>query len=171
MKICLVFSPFHRPNSIPFGIAYLKSNLERNIPKVRVKNLDLNVMFFNRIIQKGLNGLGKHCLSNNLKCIPLENLIVSGEIKKISERLKKRPSTQKDFNLYVNDAYIFEKFYKEVIDCYQPLFKSFIEQDILTGVLAKILHQDVERILTEEPEIVGFSILAENNFSYSLGLG
>jgi anaerobic magnesium-protoporphyrin IX monomethyl ester cyclase len=170
MKICLAYTPFHRPNSIPFGIAYLKSYLERNIPKVRVKNLDLNVMFFNRIIQKGLNGLGKHCLSNNLKCIPLENLIVSGEIKKISERLKKRPSTQKDFNLYVNDAYIFEKFYKDVIDCYQPFFKYFIERDILPGLLEKILHQDVERILAEKPKIIGFSILAANNLPYSLAL-
>ena len=87
MKICLVFTPFQRPNSIPFGISYLKSYLERNISSICVKNLDLNVEFFNRIIKNGSNGLCKHCLSNDPKCAPLEGLAISGEVKKICTKL------------------------------------------------------------------------------------
>jgi radical SAM superfamily enzyme YgiQ (UPF0313 family) len=102
--------------------------------------------------------------------MPLENLIVSGEVKKMSTRLKKRPSTKKDFNLYVSDANIFEKFYKNVVDCYQSFLKYFIERDILPDVLLKILYEDLEKILAEKPDVVGFSILATNNLLYSLAL-
>lgn len=170
MKICLVFTPFHQPNSIPFGISYLKSYLERNISNISVKNVDLNSAFFNRIVKKGLKGLCKYCLSNKPKCAPIEDLIISGEAKKIRKRLLKRPSTKKGFNLYANNFFIFEKFYKSILDCYSPFLKYFIERDILPDILSEILYEDLNEILVEKPDLVGFSILAQNNLPYSLAL-
>jgi radical SAM superfamily enzyme YgiQ (UPF0313 family)/Flp pilus assembly protein TadD len=170
MKICLVFTPFHRPNSVPFGISYLKSYLERNIPNISVKNLDLNVLFFDRIVKRGQKGLCKHCLSNNTSCSSIEGLIISGEIKKICAGLKKRPSTKKEYDSYISNIFIFEQFYKGIVNCYSYFLKYFIEQDIFPDVLSEALLEDSNRILAEKPDIIGFSILVNNNLLYSLAL-
>ena len=52
MKIVLIFSPFTEPSYIPLGIAQLKSYVEKQLSFVKVRNLDLNNVFFNDLIKK-----------------------------------------------------------------------------------------------------------------------
>ena len=52
LKLVLIFSPFVEPSYIPLGIAQLKSYIEKQLPSVKIFNLDLNNQFLNNLTTK-----------------------------------------------------------------------------------------------------------------------
>ena len=174
MKITLIFSPFIDPSYIPLGIAQLKSYVESQLPFVKVCNLDLNIHFFNNLTKKGFLNLCKNlcyvCPKKNEHLKNMENIFNYGKLYTVSVNCLRDKETREFYDT-VKYNYLIKNtsFFNLWRDCFATVTKGIIENERkIPQLLENLLQGDINMILNERPNIVGFSIFSEEQLAYSL---
>ncbi|MCX5713935.1 MAG: radical SAM protein [Candidatus Omnitrophica bacterium] len=182
MKTVFVFSPFASFSYIPLGIAYLKGFVEKNMPAIEVKNIDLSNEFYHHLedsdFLSGLRGLccfcphahsssceGILCLKNNAKLKKLH--IVSASLSIASCR----PGISlPNMGNLISEFFILSK---ELTECLNSILRERLERNVQgddKAVNKILLHGDILRIIAEKPDLLGFSIFTSEQLYYSLAL-
>lgn len=159
MKACLVFPPQIVPTSAPLGIALLKSYIETT-SKEKIKNIDLNLYFYNNVINNYLEE--KFNLYNNKE----KNQRSIGLIRKSTEIFK----NSKDFfnpEIYNPCANEFLYLFENVFNANKPLLNKFISnKEDISDALSPLTKE----IIKEKPDIIGFSVLTIEQVYYTLAI-
>jgi anaerobic magnesium-protoporphyrin IX monomethyl ester cyclase len=183
MKICLIYTPHSSPVYIPLGISYLKRFIKKNSPSARVKNFDLCNNFHHNLGKKeflsDLSYLCQICPKNRgseckgiLKQSELAHWINLALIFKTFTT----DSTAAEFhdaNRYKKLTELYDYFYYRVESCITRVLQHSLEtgkpeNDI---ILAKHLFKDdISKISSQDPAVVGFSVFVEAQLCYSLAL-
>lgn len=183
LKLCLIFSPFSSFSYVPLGIAYLKSYIEKNIPFVQVKNLDLsNNLCYSLEKKEFLNYLTHLCQI----CPGHRKSKIKGVLgnKKFTYWIKaalvsKSSIVDSNINEFYNphkynrSRRLYDAFYGGITFCINRILRYSLEitnqeNDII--LRNNLFKYDINKILSENPDIVGFSIFSESQFYYSLAL-
>jgi radical SAM superfamily enzyme YgiQ (UPF0313 family) len=179
MNINLVFPPLISPSCVPIGIASLKAYVEKYSPGNNVNLIDLNLPFTNEILAGRFNNLNQICKFTSINC-PYKDTgcpFQSSLLKAQSVIFKTAKQILKNKELFLNKA-IFRKY---IGDCYVYIFRI---NECLTKILASYnqqrLHNDemivynlrneIDKILFNKPDIIGFSILGDSQINYALAL-
>jgi len=169
MKLCLVYTPFCWPTGIPLGIAYLKSYLETQNPSLSVRNLDLNIKFFNsdfNHLAVICDGCSRRVYEN---CIPPEILLSKqGIAEAVSSFKTMQPFSKSSF---ARHCVHFKKFFDQLKLCYEILLKPFVEEKggVRETMIGDLLQRDISMIMNESPDAIGFSANSEQ-ICYALAL-
>jgi radical SAM superfamily enzyme YgiQ (UPF0313 family) len=183
LNVSLIFSPFSSVSYVPLGISYLKSFIEKNIPSVRVKNLDLSNNFYHNLDKNEfLNCLEHLCLicpgNHKPEC---KGILRKKEFTDLMKAalVSKMCITDSETNEFYNVAKynqlskVYDSIYDQIVFCIGRVLKHSLEfgreenNIILENGLFK---DDIDRILSEGPEVVGFSIFSNSQLNYSLAL-
>jgi len=183
MKACLIFSPFSSLSYIPLGISYLKSSIKKNIPYVHVKNLDLSNNFYHNLDNKDFS----NCLSYLCQICPensksrCKGILRKKEFSywvKLALLSKSRIANSATNDFYNADKYnklreSYDLFLEHIIFCINRLLMHSLEsinQENNTILEDNLFKDDINKILSENPNIVGFSIFSDSQLYYSLAL-
>lgn len=157
MKLCLVHTPFSWPTAPPLGIAYLKGYLQAHNPSTAVKDLDLNVKFFDSGF-RGAPDLCEKCPKKlNSNCIPPDLFFGGGHLENAKALFKNEKICFSKKTSYVRNADVFRVFYEQTANCYNCALRSFLKHGKDRAFVERILRPDIEAILSEHPDIIGFS--------------
>lgn len=159
MKLTLIYPPFCWPSGVPLGIAYLKGQLKKELPGLAVKNIDLNIDFFNdpaRIYLPSCSSCSNQFYNT---CIPVEMFASRGEIEKCKRFFKKGESSFTDKHAYIENYYFYWQFFERLRNCYNYFLHAFLENDDPSNRrnAERIIGPDVERVLAEKPDLIGLS--------------
>ncbi len=173
MKLLLAFTPFHTPASPPFGLACLKGAVEQARPEVAVKTVDWNLAFFRRWLGGNMPDLC-HLHPTHMVGAVCPWLIAQSDVgQMILADLTHLPTTLDEQNRYMQAARLLDGLYNRLAGFYHDILFPFVEgrtslskeaQDALFGA-------ELARVQAEQPNLVGFSILSEQNLLYALALG
>jgi len=183
MKVCLAFSPFSSFSYIPLGISYLKSYIEKNMPSVFVKNIDLSNNFYHNLDKQEFSSCLPHlcqiCPRNvNPKCkgiLRRKEFVHWVKVASVSKSciIDSKNMDFYDINKYNKLRKLYDLFYSQIISCIAQVLKRSLEFEkkenniILENSLFK---DDVNKISSEDPDTVGFSIFSVSQLYYSLAL-
>ena len=183
MKACLIFTPFSSVSYIPLGISYLKSSIEKNIPYVHVKNLDLSNNFYHKLDNKDfsnhLSYLCQICPENSKsRCRGILKKKEFSYWVKVASFSKGRiaNSVTNDFynaNKYNKLRKSYDLFFEHIIFCIKCVLRHSLEsmsQENNIILEDNLFKDDINKILSESPDIVGFSIFSTAQLYYSLAL-
>ncbi|MEI8350317.1 MAG: radical SAM protein [Candidatus Omnitrophota bacterium] len=177
MKIVLVFSPFVEPTYIPIGIAQLKSYVEKQIPSAYIRTLDFNNTFFNNLTKKYFwnhyKELCEICPKNdkNHRCDRQVYFTGGQESYTFGAHCAHDAEGERFYDLTTYNLFVQEitRSFTCWNDCFSAVAKDVIEDKCPVPVaLEKMLEPYVQRILSEKPDLVGFSIFCGMQLSYSL---
>ena len=183
MKVCLIFTPFCSNSYIPLGISYLKSFVEKNIPSVHVRNLDLSSNFYHNLDnEKFLRHLPYLCLICPVKrkseCKGILRKKEFTHWQKVALVSKGSISDSKTNDFYNANKYnklkrLYDVFYNRINLCISQILKHSLEfpeekNDIILE--NNLFKDDINKILSLKPEIVGFSIFSKEQLYYSCAL-
>jgi len=161
MKLSLIFAPQSMPTSAPLGIAHLKSFIESN-SDTKVKNIDLNPFFYSNTIKNFIEG--KFALYKDK-----DKNEKSRELIKKAEEIFKGKNKDAFFKpeIYNPCAHEFLYLFERIFAVNTPLLLKYIknERDI-----SNALSPFAEKIYSEKPDILGFSILSPEQIYFSLAL-
>lgn len=182
-KIVLIFSPFSSLSYIPLGISYLKSFIKKNTPSVRVKNLDLSNNFYHNLENKNFSSFLSHlCLicpgNRKPKCggiLRKKEFTYWIKAALVSKSCIIDSKTDEFYNVdkYNKLRKIYDSFYGQIIFCIGRVLKyslEFTRKENKITLENNLFKDDINKILSECPEIVGFSIFSESQLNYSLAL-
>lgn len=158
--VVLVFPPFNTPTSPPLGPAMLKGFVERELPGWRVRVFDLNLRTFNRL----LGDLTSGRFRLDPQAFP-EGVMAAADLLDAADSFRGR-----------NDEAFFDR--PDLYDRHGEIFLRFTETytKALTEVCeacdrgearSPLIDEFLAAILTEKPDVVGFSMI----FSYQLPVG
>lgn len=172
-NITLAFAPFGPTTHIPIGIALIKSYVESCVENAHVTAIDLDNHFINRLYQKNfadtLNRLCSICPKKdrrkNSKVVNATRhaLYVLG-----MDCLRDKVSffNRPKYNALVRAV---SYFLNSLIICLSQVMKDALEQgDSIPLLLRRILEEDIELILKNKPDLIGFSIFSEFQLPYTL---
>jgi len=183
MKACLIFSPFSSLSHIPLGIAYLKSFIEKSIPSIRIKNLDLSNNFYHNLDKNEFSSFLPYlCLicpgSRKSKCkgiLRKKEFTYWIKTASVSKSCIIDSKTNEFYNAYKYNKLrrTYDLFYDQIISCIFRVLKFTLEfpreeNDIILE--DNLFKDDINKILSEDPVIVGFSIFSASQLYYSLAL-
>jgi len=158
MKLCLVHSPCVWPTTIPLGVACLKGYLGRVQPDVEVRILDLNHRFFQTAAER-LPGLCQYCpRRNDPTCAPPELFFAGGNLSQ-AEKLFRDPERFFDKERYAESFVFYNAYYRQVLRCIDTVLMSVLANANPSAEQAvrRLLEPDLEAILAESPDLIGFS--------------
>ena len=168
------------PSCVPAGIAYLKSYIDRYAGWINVNLIDLNLSLTNRLLGGYPENLTDICAEAGINCprrnsgCRFKNKLSPSEI----AIFKQAKRIIKDKRLFLDEG-IFEKY---VIDCHNYLeemnscivriLRNRLENHLSgDGAAAEvILNEEIAKIKSAMPEVVGFSLLLEGQIVYALVL-
>ena len=183
MKVGLIFSPFSSFSYVPLGIAYLKGYIEKNAPSITVKNLDLSNDLYDRLERQEFSA----CLKNfcricpekaNLKCRGIlrnKKLFSFVKAARFSRASITTPNSDEfqNFNTYNRLRKVYDIFYCEIFSCITKVLKLYLE--LIREEDGKVLEDyllkdDINKVVSEKPDVIGFSIFSKQQLYYSLAL-
>ncbi len=173
MKLLLAFTPFHTPASPPFGLACLKGAVQQARPNVAVKTVDWNLAFFRRWLTGNMPDLC-HLHPTRLTGAVCPWLIAqSGVGPMILADLSCLPTTPTEQNRYMQAARLLDDFYNQLAGFYHDILFPFVEgrTSLPTEVQNALFGAELAQVQSEQPDLIGFSILSEQNLLYALALG
>ncbi|RME79626.1 MAG: radical SAM protein, partial [Chloroflexi bacterium] len=173
MKILLAFPPFHTPASPPFGLACLKGALAQARPEVQVKTVDWNLDFFRRWLNGDMPDLCRHHPDQLLGTACPWTVARSGVGRQILADLTRLPTTPDAQARYMQAAQLLDDVYNRLAEFYHGLLFPVVEGRLRLSRPAaqEIFGAELAQIEAFQPDLVGFSILAEQNLLYALALG
>jgi hypothetical protein len=173
MKLILIFPPFHPPSAPPLGIAYLKAAASQKIDNINIKLRDWNAKFFSRWLGGREKIFCQYCPNQGLACICPELLVEGHAGQRLAEGLRIIPSSREEEEEYINAAIKFQGLYNSLRYCYNALLRSYIEgrRSLPNILLEGLFQEELAFIKAEKPDIVGFSVLGEQNLLPALALG
>jgi len=171
-KLLVAFPPFHPPTSPPFGIAALKGALSRSRPDTQVVLADWNLAFFRHWIFERPDHLCAYHPDRSLGQICPSTLVEHGRGAAIWGELCKLPTDEPGAMRYMQAAQRFDAIYATLSSYVRGWLKPFVEQRCrLDEPVVQALFGDALRTIEkEEPDLLGLSILAEQNLLWALAL-
>lgn len=172
MKLCLIHTPFSPPSSVPLGVACLKSFLEREVSDLSVITLDLNLEFHDRLISRKSISLCPWCPIGKKSAKKVCSLPIPSQYLKLTRSVLKDGNSQEFYRpaAYARIMDSFQKFfYGRIQTCYRNVLKSMLNDSRRQG-LPDLFRDDIDTIVSEKPDVVGFSVFSTDNLLYSLGL-
>jgi hypothetical protein len=170
MKICLLFTPFSMPNFVPLGMAYLKSSIEKNLPGFDVKNIDLNLALFERMRDRGSGVSCPACSSRDPRCMPPDQFFSHSDIAALRRQLRSPVRSERGFRKYVCCSQLFYQYYHRTRTCFAEHLTCFLRTGERTEFVRTHLEPDILRIMSDRPDVAGFSIFSLDNLLYALAL-
>lgn len=173
MKLLLAFTPFHTPASPPFGLACLKGAVAESRPEAAIKTVDWNLAFFRRWLSGQMPHLC-HLHPTHLLGTVCPTLITqSGIGQTILDNLTRLPATPDEQNRTMQAAQQLDDLYNRLAGFYHDLLFPYVEgRAALSNKAADALFgPELAEVEAEQPDLVGFSILSEQNLLYALALG
>ena len=176
LKIVLVFSPFVVPSYIPLGIAQIKSYIEKQLPGVKIFNLDLNNHFFDNLTKK--NFLEKFinlcaiCLKKcKIKKNEKDDFLNHGKIFAISvDCLKDKKAGMfydiSKYNYLISKitSFLYKRGY-----CINSIATEIIQDGLpIASGFENLFDGDFKMISGVNPDFVGFSVFCSEQLAYSL---
>lgn len=173
MKLLLAFTPFHTPTSPPFGLACLKGALTHARPAVSVKTVDWNLAFFHRWLSGDMPDLCRHHPTNLSGTVCPWLLVQNGRGHAIRNAITHLPQTPAEQDTYMQAAQSLDQLYSRLTQQYHDLLLPWVEgrQSLTDVAINDIFGAELAAIQTENFDMIGFSILAEQNLLYALALG
>jgi hypothetical protein len=173
MKILLAFTPFHPPTSPPFGLACLKAALAEARPEVQVKVVDWNLALFRRWLLGDPPHLCDEHPDHLLGQVCPNLLVADGQGQEIWGCLTRIPATEAEANDYMTAARLLDDFYRTLATFYYGLLVPLVESkaDLPASVIDRLFAAELNQIEAERPDLLGFSVMAEQNLLYSVALG
>ena len=186
IKVCLIFTPFPSPDSsyVPLGIAYLKSFVKKSVSSLYVKNFDLSNNFAHNLRKKEF----LDCLLNLCKICPKRSLTCKGIFKKkdfyncirINFALRdilfdSQAEEFYDINKFnkVSEQFTTSRVFESIFECINIVLKHYLEfckvenESILE---TSLFREDVIKITSQSPKVIGFSVFSANQLYYSFAL-
>lgn len=173
MKLLLAFTPFHTPTSPPFGLAYLKAALTEKRPDVDVQTIDWNLEFFRRWLRGEMPDPCRHHPTQLLGAVCPSLIVENGLGEMILDDLSRLPTTPKQQDRYMQAARLLDDVYNRLAGFYHDILFPFVEgrAELSTEAEDALFGAELTFVEDEQPDVVGFSILAEQNLLYALALG
>ncbi len=172
-KLLLAFTPFNTPASPPLGLAYLKSALETARPGVEVRTVDWNLAFFRRSLLGNLPDICTFQPTRLLGTVCPGTVMASGIGPIILDDLCRIPQNAHEQERYMQAARLLNSIYNNLASLYHDILFPFVEQrlDLADDAVDALFEVELAQVQAEQPALVGFSILSEQNLLYSLALG
>jgi hypothetical protein len=168
MKLCFVLPPFawdYQPN---LGIAYLRSILQSKLPGIKITEINLGKEFISEMITCGSGISCEECPSTRIDCSPpLYDLLHTNDY--WSNSFKKPIRSASDMADFAANIYVQQKYLKQITECYSVSLQHYIKTNELNGVTSR-LKIDVQRILSQSPTIIAFSLLTNYQWPYAVAL-
>ncbi len=175
MKIVLIFSPFVTPSYIPLGIAQIKSYIKKQLPSVKVFNLDLNNQFFDNLTKKSFlekfinlcDICPKKCKKNKNE---KDNFLNHGKIFKIGvDRLKDKKAdifyNIPKYNYFISKI---NSFLYSRENCINAVAVEIIQKGLpIASGFENLFDGDLKMISQVNPDFVGFSVFCLEQLHYS----
>ncbi len=173
MKLLLAFTPFHTPASPPFGLACLKGALAAARPETDVKVIDWNLAFFRRWLLGEMPDLCQYHPAHLLGAVCPSLLVQDGLGERILADLSRLPVTPDEQATYMQAARILDDLYNRLASFYHDILFPVAEgrRKLPRRAADAIFGAELAQVEAEQPDVVGFSILAEQNLLYALALG
>lgn len=173
MKLLLAFPPFHTPASPPFGLACLKGAMGQARPEVAVKTVDWNLSFFRRWLSGNMPDLCHLHPTRLLGAVCPWLIAQSGIGQTILADLTRLPATPHEQDRYMQAARLLDDFYNRLAGFYHDILFPYVEGRTSLSAKARdaLFGAELAQVQAEQPDLVGFSILAEQNLLYALALG
>ncbi|MEW6170001.1 MAG: radical SAM protein [Candidatus Omnitrophota bacterium] len=175
MKAVLIFPPFNLdlPSYIPFGISSLKSYVELN-SEHEIKCFDFNQeFFFNALSDTKVLDICIYCKRTKAGCAQ------SKQKNKFDEEMQFKKSSlylltllkdpTLDYRLKCKIRHSISKFYKNFVDCWIWIISSRISSNSNKD-LDRIFRYYMEKVIFEQPDIIGFSLFSYSQLAFSLYL-
>jgi hypothetical protein len=162
--LVLVFPPMTTPTSPPLGAAMLKGFVERELPDWRVKVLDLNLWTFERL----LSALAGGQIRLDPQAFP-EGPVAEAALLRAADAF--RGKRNEEFfdrpDLYDQYGELFLRF----TETYTQMFRQACEAHEKGGRLDAIFGEFLDLILAEKPDVVGFSMIFDQQLPVGALLG
>ncbi|MFQ5575922.1 MAG: B12-binding domain-containing radical SAM protein, partial [Anaerolineae bacterium] len=173
MKLLLAFPPFHTPASPPFGLACLKGALAASRPETTVRTVDWNLAFFRRWLKGDMPHLCRHHPTRLLGTVCPSLIAESGIGQTILRDLTRLPATPDEQNRTMQAAQHLDDFFNRLAGFYHDLLFPVVEGRARLSPQAEeaLFGAELAQVAAEQPDVVGFSILSEQNLLYALALG
>ena len=166
MKICLLSMPFQTNTCLPLGIAYIKSYVEKMLPHVRVKNIDINMELFKSAVKEGLGFSCAQCKHITPSCLPPDILAKGKNLKAAYDTVRRRVKTKMDYKAVLESTIVFDEYLKRVEECYTHNICAHKD----TSLFSKQMRSYADLIIKENPDLCGFSIIKDNCLYFALEL-
>ena len=166
MNILLLSMPFQTNACLPLGIAYIKSYVEKMLPHVRVKNIDINMELFKSAAEEGLGFSCDKCKHITPSCLPPDILAKGKNLRAVYNTVRRRVKTKKDYDAVIENAVVFDEYLKRVEECYTHNMCAHND----TGLFSKQLRSYADLIIKENPDLCGFSIMKDSCLNFALAL-
>ena len=172
-KILLAFTPFHTPASPPFGLACLKAAVETARPGVQVRTVDWNLAFFRRWLLGEMPDLCAYHPTRLLGTICPALVMESGIGPMILDDLCRIPQSAHEQERTMQAARLLDGIYNNLAGFYHDVLFPYVEQrsPLTDEAVDALFGAELAQVQAEQPQLVGFSILSEQNLLYSLALG
>jgi len=172
MKLLLAFTPFHTPTSPPFGLSCLKASLSTAKPHISVQIMDWNLEFFRRWLTGKMPDLCDHHPAHLLGTVCPSMIVNSGIGQQILADLTQLPVTPNDQDRYMQAARLLDDIYNRLASFYHDILFPVVEGRTTLPVEAadKLFGAELAEIESQQPDLIGFSILTEQNLLYTLAL-
>lgn len=170
MKICVVFTPFSLPNFAPLGMASLKSFVEKHVPEARVKTIDCNLAFFERMRKEGIILSCADCPSPDSRCSPAGQYFGRQNLTAMRRRLQAPLRSKGDVAGYFRQCQLFYFLAGSVKNCFSVQLTQYLESSELTAACRTHLQDDARSIYAERPDVIGFSVFSTDNLLYTLAM-
>ncbi|HSZ55135.1 MAG TPA: radical SAM protein [Tepidisphaeraceae bacterium] len=160
-KLLLVFPPLTMPTSPPLGSAMLKGFVERELPEWRVKILDLNLWMFDRLFQL----LEAGALPLDAKTFP-EGEAARIDLLEAARAFRGRGGA----DAFYRRPDVYDRYgdlFLRLTDMFAQGFARYCDSHDDQKPLPPLLQEMFDRILAEQADCVGFSMI----FTEQLPLG
>jgi|GEM_PF-3543350 radical SAM superfamily enzyme YgiQ (UPF0313 family) len=173
MKLLLAFVPFHPPTSAPFGLACLKAALQRKSSGISVYTMDWNLAFFRRWLLQETPHLCDWDPDHLLHRLCPHLLVEEGHGRRLWEALTHLPRSHQERIQYMEGVRRLDFIFSVLAAFYHRLLRPYVEDraKLAPEFLETLFFYELSEISKEQPDIVGFSILAEQNLIYAVALG
>jgi len=173
-RVNLVFSPYVSPSCVPIGIASLKSYIEEKTRDVRVKNIDLNIEFVNKLVDGKTDRLCEICSMNeHLGQKPFRQQMSGqyAELLKAARNLTKDKDKFYDKDLFVRQIQPLQLLILKYFSCFSNILRQYLEGKTPNEASIHDLFKDeLKRTMEEQPDMVGFSALTYTQIGSSIAL-
>ena len=173
MKLQLGFAPFHSPTSPPFGIACLQAAIRQQRPQVEVVVADFNLAFFRRWLLETPPDICVIHPDRHLAWVCPSLMVSNGDGERVWRDLTALPSDDDKRDDYMTASLRFDELFQSLAAAYRAILTPWIEdkRSLERAEIDILFSAELAKIESEEPDVLGLSILTEHNLLYSLALG
>lgn len=179
MNIVLFFSPFVSASYIPLGVAQLKGYIEKKMPGVCVRTVDMNNAFFNRLAEKDFFCDFKRLWGGDFKAAKGRSAFVLGSASQYQDNkyysLGVSFLRDKSLNFFYIPQY-FNYWNRQVEEfflywenrCNRIFNAQLYEKLAMSGGQEKFFFDMMGNGFLEKTDVVGFSVFDRQQLPFSL---